>query len=1132
MTSRQTRSQGSAPDIPLPTTSRHSSAHPSGTQTPTPPVSSTSQAQPLDPLFQNPLPFPLDPIMSDAGEHTRTDVRDTAPTSPSSPPSTSTSSVALSVPENTNPNYVMPLSDINKAFDSLTVLTGSENWKMWYFRVNNAIRVIRHQHFKSSGLHPGNTVKLACFNAITGKIDDKIMIHYTEESDAIELIEKLKQRFDPSSTVQESNELWKLFNLRKPVWEFDKLLDEAQDLWASIKKRDIDVSDQVFYSALVGIIPPHYHFVRSSYEATVDAAAATWDATTAAEGEKPVYRAVDLIARLKKEFTNYRLSNARTYPSKKSDKKSGSTSQGGAQRSDKSKGERANAAAPFQKPSDVKKDRKCFNCNKMGHTTLTCPEPWTEKSKEAMKKKGITKQSNKGKTKENASVAISMPASSSSQIATTSTSQSDWVQSISSSDVEMEDSETPVSHHISLPAFTAISDQDHTHIIDSGATIHCTPYLNLLFNIHTTPAITLTVANSEHLDLQLAGDMRVEIRKDNADYTFTFHDHLCIIRNDKDNFIGVIHESAKLYSITTKKLSDNVATLSLYELHKQTGHMSYTNLKTLLKTDKSIITIIIDDWTETQCEDCIINNIHRLSQRTSELAENFGDHFHIDIFGPLRTASIEGYKYWLTIVDDCTRWLILSPLKTKDEAYTQWVTFTTELFTQYGIKVKILQSDNDAVFTSGAFKNYLKAQGTIARYTVHDTPQQNGVAENIHQHIMNGIRVNLHTGKLPNRLWWHAGLYTMYILNRSPKTALKMQTPYFKRYGVNANLDNLHSFGTPCIVYDEARTSKLTPKGKRGVWLGFDDHSKGHYVYFGTKVNVERNLQFLTSKSQVEGELQNKNQEPLETTEENTTETPTSQEHEPEPMDVDEDETKQPDGPRRSKRIQEARGLLYDEVEQNIAFFLTEFNVYYADNVGDPISFKDVLNHPQRDAWFDSMKTEIESLESLGTWEYVKPPADANIIGSRFVYKTKYELGKQTKLKSRLVAQGFSQQEGIDYYANDIFAPVARMSSTRFILALAASLDYETTQIDIKSAYLYGNVTDEETLYLRPPPGNLLPNLPEGYVLKLRKTLYGLKQAVAKKIVHMFGTFGKIADLRAIEQKSQNMAGGSKKAFD
>ena len=71
---------------------------------------------------------------------------------------------------------------------------------------------------------------------------------------------------------------------------------------------------------------------------------------------------------------------------------------------------------------------------------------------------------------------------------------------------------------------------------------------------------------------------------------------------------------------------------------------------------------------------------------TSELATNFGDHFHIDIFGPLRTQSIKGYKYWLTIVDDSKCWLTLAPLKTKDEAFTQWVTFSTELFTQYGIR--------------------------------------------------------------------------------------------------------------------------------------------------------------------------------------------------------------------------------------------------------------------------------------------------------------------------------------------------------------------------------------------------------------------------------------------------------------
>ena len=300
-------------------------------------------------------------------------------------------------------------------------------------------------------------------------------------------------------------------------------------------------------------------------------------------------------------------------------------------------------------------------------------------------------------------------------------------------------------------------------------------------------------------------------------FTFLFSKHRCTISNEYGHVLGTVSESSKLYTISSLKLNEDYANLSLFELHKQLGHMSYTNIKKLIKTSLSIITTEIDDWSETQCEDCILNNIHRLSvprKCTSELAANFGEHFYINIFGPLRIQSIKGYKYWLTIVDDAPRWLILAPLKTKDEAYPQWVTFSTELFTQYGIRVKILQCENDGVFISDAFKNYLKAQGTVPRYTVHDTPQQNGVAENIHQHIMNLIHVNIHTAKLANRLWWYAALYAVYILNCSPKSAINNITPYFARYGQHANLDNLHIFDTPCIVYNNKRKNKLTAKGK------------------------------------------------------------------------------------------------------------------------------------------------------------------------------------------------------------------------------------------------------------------------------------------------------------------------------
>ena len=85
--------------------------------------------------------------------------------------------------------------------------------------------------------------------------------------------------------------------------------------------------------------------------------------------------------------------------------------------------------------------------------------------------------------------------------------------------------------------------------------------------------------------------------------------------------------------------------------------------------------------------------------------------------------------------------------------------------------------------------------------------------------------------------------------------------------------------------------------------------------------------------------------------------------------------------------------------------------------------------------------------------------------------------------------------EGVDYYADDTRAPVARLSTIRAILAYAAKHDWEIHQIDIKSAYLYGKLDDDEVIYARPPAGYTLPGIKPGQVIRLRKALYGLKQA-------------------------------------
>ena len=221
----------------------------------------------------------------------------------------------------------------------------------------------------------------------------------------------------------------------------------------------------------------------------------------------------------------------------------------------------------------------------------------------------------------------------------------------------------------------------------------------------------------------------------------------------------------------------------MLDLHKKLGHISYFLINKLLETSKLTITTHLIDRTESPCKDCILNNIRRNpvpKLRTSPMATTFGEHFHIDIFGPLPVESLGNkYLYWLTIVDDSSRWLTLAPMRTKDDAYTQWVIFSTELLTQYGIRVKILQSNNDSVFVGKEMTNYLKTQGTLPRLTVHNTPAQNGVAECVHQTIMNLIQVNLHTASLPYRLWWYAALYAVYLYNRTPRSPLKYKTPYF-----------------------------------------------------------------------------------------------------------------------------------------------------------------------------------------------------------------------------------------------------------------------------------------------------------------------------------------------------------------
>ncbi|KAE9596295.1 putative RNA-directed DNA polymerase [Lupinus albus] len=154
--------------------------------------------------------------------------------------------------------------------------------------------------------------------------------------------------------------------------------------------------------------------------------------------------------------------------------------------------------------------------------------------------------------------------------------------------------------------------------------------------------------------------------------------------------------------------------------------------------------------------------------------------------------------------------------------------------------------------------------------------------------------------------------------------------------------------------------------------------------------------------------------------------------------------------------------------------------------LSEPSSYQEAVLDP---LWQQAMNDELSALHKTGTWTMVSLPPDKRAIGSRWVFKIKIKSdGSIERYKARLVAKGYAQQYGMDY--EETFAPVAKMTTIRTLIAIASVRQWHISQIDVKNAFLNGDLHEE--IYMVPPPG--VSHNP-GEVCKLQKSLYGLKQA-------------------------------------
>ncbi|KAE8679209.1 Retrovirus-related Pol polyprotein from transposon TNT 1-94 [Hibiscus syriacus] len=413
---------------------------------------------------------------------------------------------------------------------------------------------------------------------------------------------------------------------------------------------------------------------------------------------------------------------------------------------------------------------------------------------------------------------------------------------------------------------------------------------------------------------------------------------------------------------------------------------------------------------------------------------------------------------------------------------------TTRVELDSGNKIKCFRIDNGGEYTSEEFDDFCKKEGIKRQFTVVNTPQQNGVAERMNRTLLERTRVMLRDAGLEKSFWAEAVNTACYLVNRAPSTAIELKTPMEMWTGKPVDYSNLHVFGSIVyVMYKAQEISKLYPKSRKCKFLGYTDGVKGYRLWDPTarKVIISRDVIFVEDKLQRKED--DDSAEKSETTQihvEKEVEQGDYSEAEP-AHDEQEPESSETPTTRQSDRVRRRPNWHSDYViEGNIAYCLLTED-------GEPLIYQEAINSSDASLWMMAMQEEIEALHKNNTWDLVPLLQGRKPIGNKWVFKIKRNGDDQVeRYRARLVVKGYAQKEGIDF--NEIFSPVVLLTTVRVVLAMCATLNLHLEQLDVKTAFLHGNL--EEEIYMLQPEG-FEEDEKKNLVCRLNKSLYGLKQA-------------------------------------
>ena len=587
---------------------------------------------------------------------------------------------------------------------------------------------------------------------------------------------------------------------------------------------------------------------------------------------------------------------------------------------------------------------------------------------------------------------------------------------------------------------------------------------------------------------------------------------------------------------------------SLEQWHRRLTHCSPLTIQNMATNNLIDGLTISEDTLKGKCEDCILG---RQTRRPFDGETEKGlkplELVSFDLWGPSRVQSAGGKIYLMIIIDAGTSYKYGAYLSDKSDSTTldAFSVFQTKAETMTGRRIQRLRSDG--AFSSAAWTAYVEKHGITHEITAPYSSAQNGLAERAIRTTMDDVRTLLRDSGLSHSYWAEAATFSIATRNLIPSRRHPGQIPLESFTGKRQDISYLRVFGAKCWAKiptvhgtQVSGGSKLDPRSTECRLLGYASANGNykvqdvttHRVFTSRDVIFEeghpkRTLASVGEQIQIFDTEMMPN-EPL-TNKLPTTTSPTINDSTVQSVDADQGAVEQinqrdipviTEEPRRSPRVPQPSQAVVQSFEYKQreamskdqgqdwatdlknpkASLVTDWSTEDFEDVTTCLAETKALHHIPRsyqhamatdpERWMVPMKVEINTLKAKHTWDLVKPPPDANIMGSMWIYDIKWDgEGNRIKDKARLVGKGYTQQLGVDY--NETWAGVSRLESVRMTAAIAAKLDLKLWRIDFVGAYL--NSLTKETIYMKQPEGFIEPGY-EDHVCKLIHTIYGTMQ--------------------------------------